>query len=95
MVDVALQRKNMVESQVRPSDITDRQILNAMSDVPREAFLPTALKPIAYIDEALILAHLDAHQISYSDVAVRYGANGRGSAVYIADPEGNTVELRQ
>ena len=46
-------------------------------------------------DEALILAHLDAHQISYSDVAVRYGANGRGSAVYIADPEGNTVELRQ
>ncbi len=55
MADVALQRKNMVESQVRPNDVTDRRILNAMLAVPREAFVPTALKPIAYMDEALIL----------------------------------------
>lgn len=55
MADVALQRKNMVESQVRPSDVTDRRILNAMLAVPREAFVPTALKPIAYMDETLIL----------------------------------------
>ncbi|MFV0368659.1 MAG: protein-L-isoaspartate O-methyltransferase family protein [Hyphomicrobiaceae bacterium] len=60
MVDVALQRKNMVESQVRPSDITDRQILNALSDVPREAFLPTALKSIAYIDESLPLSKAES-----------------------------------
>lgn len=55
MADVALQRKNMVESQVRPNDVTDRRLLRALADVPREAFLPTALKPIAYIDEALPL----------------------------------------
>ena len=55
MADVLLQRKNMVESQVRPNDVTDRRIINAMLNVPREAFLPTALKPIAYIDEALPL----------------------------------------
>ncbi len=55
MADVALQRKNMVESQVRPSDVTDRRIINAMLAIPREAFVPTALKPIAYIDEALML----------------------------------------
>ncbi len=55
MADVALQRKNMVESQVRPNDVTDRRIINAMLNVPREAFLPTALKPIAYIDETLPL----------------------------------------
>jgi protein-L-isoaspartate(D-aspartate) O-methyltransferase len=55
MADVALQRKNMVESQVRPNDVTDRRIINAMLNVPREAFLPTALKPIAYIDEKLPL----------------------------------------
>ncbi len=55
MADVALQRKNMVESQVRPNDVTDRRILSAMLAVPREAFVPTALKPIAYIDEALML----------------------------------------
>lgn len=55
MADVALQRKNMVDSQVRPNDVTDRRIINAMLNVPREAFLPTALKPIAYIDETLPL----------------------------------------
>lgn len=56
MADVALQRKNMVESQVRTNDVTDRRIIRAMRDVPREAFVPTALKPLAYIDEALTLA---------------------------------------
>ena len=55
MANVALQRKNMVESQIRPNDITDRRILNAMPAVPRVAFVPTELKPIAYIDEALTL----------------------------------------
>lgn len=60
MADVALQRKNMVESQVRPNDVTDRRILNAMLAVPREAFVPTALKPIAYMDEALTLVKANA-----------------------------------
>lgn len=60
MADVALQRKNMVESQVRPNDVTDRRILNAMLAVPREAFVPTALKPIAYMDEALVLVKANA-----------------------------------
>jgi len=55
MADVALQRKNMVESQIRPNDVTDRRIINAMLAIPREAFVPTELKPIAYIDEALTL----------------------------------------
>ncbi len=43
MVDAALQRKNMVESQIRPSDVTDRRITAAMMAVPREAFLPARL----------------------------------------------------
>lgn len=60
MVDVALQRKNMVESQVRPSDVTDRRVINAMLNVPREAFVPTALKPVAYMDEALVLVKAEA-----------------------------------
>ncbi len=55
MVNVALQRENMVESQVRPSDVTDRRVIRAMQQVPREAFVPPALKTIAYADEALRL----------------------------------------
>ncbi|MCL4768425.1 MAG: protein-L-isoaspartate O-methyltransferase [Hyphomicrobiaceae bacterium] len=46
----ALQRKNMVESQVRPSDVVDRRILRAMLDIPREAFVPEDARPLAYID---------------------------------------------
>ena len=50
MADTALQRLNMVESQVRPSDVTDRRIIRAMSDVPRERFVPAAIRSVAYMD---------------------------------------------
>ncbi len=56
MTDTTLQRLNMVESQVRPSDITDRRILKAMLEVPREAFVPKALHALAYMDEAVQVA---------------------------------------
>lgn len=45
------QRKNMVESQVRPSDVTDRRIIRAMLEVPREGFVPPAMRPVAYMDQ--------------------------------------------
>ncbi len=50
MADLTLQRQNMVESQVRPSDVTDRRIPRAMAVVPREAFVPASCKSIAYAD---------------------------------------------
>ena len=53
MIDHATQRLNMVESQVRPSDVTDRRITRAMRDIPREEFVPGPLKSIAYADEHL------------------------------------------
>lgn len=53
MIDSKAQRINMVESQVRPSDVTDRRIIRAMLEVPREAFVPPALHALAYMDEAV------------------------------------------
>jgi protein-L-isoaspartate(D-aspartate) O-methyltransferase len=53
MIDHATQRLNMVESQVRPSDVTDRRITRAMREIPRESFVPGPLKSIAYADEHL------------------------------------------
>lgn len=54
MAESALQRKNMVESQIRPSDITDRRITSAMTDIAREPFLPQGLdKTLAYMDGAI------------------------------------------
>ena len=56
MSDTALQRKNMVESQVRPSDVTDRRITAAMMAIPREKFVPPQLASLAYSDETLTVA---------------------------------------
>jgi glyoxylase I family protein len=41
-----------------------------------------------------IRSHLDTHDVSYGDVEERYGAEGNGPAIYIEDPDGNTVELK-
>ncbi len=55
MTDYATLRRNMVDSQVAPNEVTDRRVLRAMGEVPREAFVNEAQKSVAYIDEALKL----------------------------------------
>jgi glyoxylase I family protein len=45
-------------------------------------------------DAAAIKAHLTAHGVAHGEVATRYGADGSGPSLYIADPEGNSVELK-
>jgi protein-L-isoaspartate(D-aspartate) O-methyltransferase len=40
----------MVDCQVRPSDVTDLRIIDAMLAVPREMFVPDSKRPIAYLD---------------------------------------------
>lgn len=43
-------RLKMVDGQVRPSDVTDIRILDAMLAVPREAFVPESKRALAYLD---------------------------------------------
>lgn len=50
MSDTATARLKMVDGQIRPSDVTDLRILDAMLAVPREQFVPEGLRPIAYLD---------------------------------------------
>lgn len=57
MTDFATLRRNMVDSQVAPNEITDRRVLRAMGEVPREAFVNEAQKSVAYIDEVLKLGN--------------------------------------
>lgn len=49
-IDFAAQRETMVESQVRPADVTDYAIQDAMRAVAREAVLPPARAWLAYAD---------------------------------------------
>lgn len=55
MVDAAIQRLNMVESQVMPSDVTDHRIVRAMRELARETFVPPTLAALAYMDEPVPL----------------------------------------
>src|SRR6202790_2829524 len=43
-------RQKMVDGQVRPSDVTDNRIIDAMLAVPREAFVPPSQRALAYLD---------------------------------------------
>jgi glyoxylase I family protein len=45
-------------------------------------------------DAATISAHLRSHGIMPGEVVNRYGAEGEGPSMYIADPEGNGLELK-
>jgi hypothetical protein len=50
MADFAAARLNMVESQVRPADVTDVRLHDAMRTLARESFLPPAKAYLAYAD---------------------------------------------
>jgi len=53
--DFAAARAAMVESQLRPQGVTDPAVLGAMGSVPREAFLPSETRPLAYVDRAVLM----------------------------------------
>lgn len=53
MPDYRLLRLNMVETQVRTSDVTDIRVHQALREVPRERFVPTAKRALAYADTAV------------------------------------------
>jgi protein-L-isoaspartate(D-aspartate) O-methyltransferase len=49
-------RFNMVEAQVRTSNVTDPRILAAMNAVAREKFVPSSAQPLAYADVSVAVA---------------------------------------
>lgn len=45
-------------------------------------------------DDDAIREYLGAHGVELGETRIRGGAEGEGPAIYIKDPEGNTVELK-
>jgi protein-L-isoaspartate(D-aspartate) O-methyltransferase len=97
MNDYAARRHLMVEAQLRPSAIEDERLLQAMGEVPREAFLPRALKGVAYGDEDIVLGDgrrlieplvlgklLQSAAIRANDVALVIGCTTGYSAAVLA-----------
>jgi len=48
--DVERARFNMIEQQIRPWDVNDEAVLNALSQVPRERFVPAEYRALAFSD---------------------------------------------
>jgi protein-L-isoaspartate(D-aspartate) O-methyltransferase len=53
MTDFEAQRLVMVESQLRPNEVTEWRLLAAMRALPRERFVPPKLRGLAYMDEGI------------------------------------------
>ena len=56
-IDYAAARENMVEQQVRPWDVLDLRVLEVISRLPREAFVPEIHRALAYADIELPLGN--------------------------------------
>lgn len=53
MTDFAAARHNMVEGQIRTNKVTDPALIDALSSLPREQFVPAERRSVAYMDEDL------------------------------------------
>lgn len=59
-IDFQQARHAMVEQQIRPWEVLDRRVLDVLDSLPREDFVPSHLRKLAYADLALPLAHGEA-----------------------------------
>jgi len=57
MPDFAARRRMMVDTQIRPSDVTKFPIIDAFLEVPREDFVPVNKQEVAYGDDNLDLGN--------------------------------------
>lgn len=55
MIDFATAREAMVDTQVRPSDVTRYAIIKTLLAVPRELYVPRAMREVAYAEMDLPL----------------------------------------
>lgn len=94
-------RQAMVAGQLLPNKITDERVIEALTSVSRDSFVPKALKGVAYVDEdievapgrfimePMVLAKLvSSANISKTDIVLEIGcATGYSSAVlsHLAD----------
>lgn len=97
MTDFAQRRTMMVDSQVRPNDVTKYPIIDAMLTVPREVFVPASSREAAYVGGNLEIAPgrvileprtfakmLDALDITPTDLVLDVGCGFGYSAAVIA-----------
>jgi protein-L-isoaspartate(D-aspartate) O-methyltransferase len=101
-------RFNMVEAQIRSSNVTDPRILAAMSAVARDKFVPSAARALAYADVPVAVAQgrylldprsfaklLQLAQITATDRVLDVGCGTGYSAAVLARLAAEVVALEQ
>ncbi|MCR9267394.1 MAG: protein-L-isoaspartate O-methyltransferase [Alphaproteobacteria bacterium] len=96
-------RKHMVDSQIRPSDVTDRRLIAAFLNTPRELFVPRSRRASAYADSQVVTSDnrtlmrprdmaklIHAADIQPGDIVLDI-ANGRGYSTAILACMAETV----
>ncbi|MDD7973321.1 protein-L-isoaspartate O-methyltransferase family protein [Roseinatronobacter alkalisoli] len=97
MPDYATRRVMMVDTQVRPSDVTKFPIIDAMLRIPREEFVPDALRETAYVGENITVGDnrvildprtlakmLDALDVTQNELVLDIGCGAGYSAAVLA-----------
>jgi protein-L-isoaspartate(D-aspartate) O-methyltransferase len=111
MADMTALRTKMVDGQVRPSDVTDLRIIEAMLEIPREAFVPKSLAALAYLDrnlavsadgrsrsliQPMVLSKLiQAAEIRHDDVVLEVGTASGYGAAVVARLASSVVALEE
>ena len=76
-------RQTMVDTQIRPNDVTDPEIVSAFLHTPREAFVPKADQAIAYAE----------YEIQTSDGRALWTPRDLGKMLKALDPQPNDIAL--
>lgn len=111
MIDFPELRTKMVDGQVRPNDVTDLRIIDAMGEVAREDFAPDGQKPLAYLDrdlplgdgrtprvliQPMILARLLQHAgVGPTDKVLEVGSASGYGAAVLSRLAGSVVALEE
>ncbi len=106
MSDFASRRVMMVDTQVRPSDVTKFPIIDAMLSVPREVYVPDDRREAAYVGENLSIGAgrvvleartlaklLDALDIRPGEMVLDLGCGLGYSAAVIARIAGTVIAV--
>lgn len=108
MSDFTQRRTTMVDTQVRPSDVTKFPVLDAMLSIPREAYAPDAARDVAYADGPIALGGgrqlldprataklLEALEPTPSDLVLEIGASTGYTTALLAHMAEAVVAVEQ
>ncbi len=105
-MDYAVARQHMVDSQIRTNKVTDERLIEAIRALPRERFVPEALRARSYVDDDLELAPgrylmepmvtgrlIQASAVKATDMALVVGAATGYAAALLAKLANTVVAL--